>query len=248
MERKKTGICQIDHKEWPIESLMPASSVRDNLVNLIRLEHPDWDENGYISLQELANYRDKYVRSMLSDEKGELSFIDMEVVNSLKTDGVLSRNINEEIIEYLSFGQRIADKVAEFGGSWKFIIIFFSIILVWMLLNIIYLANRAFDPYPFILLNLVLSCIAAVQAPVIMMSQNRQETKDRLRALNDYQVNLKAELEIRQLHEKMDHLLIKQGQRMLEIQEIQLDLMEQILNLSQRMNNHLDESQDKGKK
>jgi len=248
MERKKTGICQIDHKEWPIESLMPASSVRDNLVNLIRLEHPDWDENGYISLQELANYRDKYVRSMLSDEKGELSFIDIEVVNSLKTDGVLSRNINEEIIEYLSFGQRIADKVAEFGGSWKFIIIFFSIILVWMLLNIIYLANRAFDPYPFILLNLVLSCIAAVQAPVIMMSQNRQETKDRLRALNDYQVNLKAELEIRQLHEKMDHLLIKQGQRMLEIQEIQLDLMEQILNLSQRMNNHLDESQDKGKK
>ena len=196
MERKKTGICQIDHKEWPIESLMPASSVRDNLVNLIRLEHPDWDENGYISLQELANYRDKYVRSMLSDEKGELSFIDIEVVNSLKTDGVLSRNINEEIIEYLSFGQRIADKVAEFGGSWKFIIIFFSIILVWMLLNIIYLANRAFDPYPFILLNLVLSCIAAVQAPVIMMSQNRQETKDRLRALNDYQVNLKAELEI----------------------------------------------------
>jgi uncharacterized membrane protein len=248
MERKKTGICQIDHKEWPIESLMPASSVRDNLVNLIRLEHPDWDENGYISLQELANYRDKYVRSMLSDEKGELSFIDIEVVNSLKTDGVLSRNINEEIIEYLSFGQRIADKVAEFGGSWKFIIIFVSIILVWMLLNIIYLANRAFDPYPFILLNLVLSCIAAVQAPVIMMSQNRQETKDRLRALNDYQVNLKAELEIRQLHEKMDHLLIKQGQRMLEIQEIQLDLMEQILNLSQRMNNHLDESQDKGKK
>jgi uncharacterized membrane protein len=199
-------------------------------------------------LQELANYRDKYVRSMLSDEKGELSFIDIEVVNSLKTDGVLSRNINEEIIEYLSFGQRIADKVAEFGGSWKFIIIFFSIILVWMLLNIIYLANRAFDPYPFILLNLVLSCIAAVQAPVIMMSQNRQETKDRLRALNDYQVNLKAELEIRQLHEKMDHLLIKQGQRMLEIQEIQLDLMEQILNLSQRMSNHLDESQDKGKK
>jgi len=243
MERKKTGICQIDGREYPMESLMPAASVRDNIANLIRMDHPGWNENGYISLQELAKYRDKYVRSMLSDEKGELSSIDMEVVNSLKTAGVLSRNIDEEITEHLSFGQRIADKVAEFGGSWTFIITFFSMILVWMLMNIIYLANRAFDPYPFILLNLVLSCIAAVQAPVIMMSQNRQETKDRLRALNDYQVNLKAELEIRQLHEKMDHLLIKQGQRMLEIQEIQLDLMEQILNLSQRMSNHLEESQ-----
>lgn len=247
MEFKKTGICQIDHKEWPKDSLMPASSVRGNLANLIRLEHPNWDENGYISLHELSNYRDKYVRSMLSDEKGELSSIEMEVVNSLKNAGVLSRNINEEITEHLSFGQRIADKVAEFGGSWTFIITFFSMILVWILLNIIILASKSFDPYPFILLNLVLSCIAAVQAPVIMMSQNRQETKDRLRSLNDYQVNLKAELEIRQLHEKMDHLLIKQGQRMLEIQEIQLDLMEQILNLSQRMSNHLDESQDKTK-
>lgn len=247
MEFKKTGICQIDHKEWPMDRLMPASSVRGNLANLIRLEHPNWDENGYISLHELSNYRDKYVRSMLSDEKGELSSIEMEVVNSLKNAGVLSRNINEEITEHLSFGQRIADKVAEFGGSWTFIITFFSMILVWILLNIIILASKSFDPYPFILLNLVLSCIAAVQAPVIMMSQNRQETKDRLRSLNDYQVNLKAELEIRQLHEKMDHLLIKQGQRMLEIQEIQLDLMEQILNLSQRMSNHLDESQDKTK-
>lgn len=247
MDQKKTGICQIDHKEWPMDSLMPASAVRDNLSKLIRNDHPDWDENGYISLQELSKYRDEYVRAMLSDEKGELSAIDMEVVNSLKTAGVLSRNINEEITEHLSFGQRIADKVAEFGGSWTFIIIFFSMILVWMLGNIVYLANRAFDPYPFILLNLVLSCIAAVQAPVIMMSQNRQETKDRLRALNDYQVNLKAEVEIRQLHEKMDHLLIKQGQRMLEIQEIQLDLMEQILNLSQRMSNHLEQSQDRGK-
>ena len=248
MVLKKTGICQMDHKEWPIDSLMPASAVRDNLANLIRIEHPAWDENGYISLQELSKYRDKYVRSMLSDEKGELSSIDMEVVNSLKTSAVLSRNINEEVIEHLAFGQRIADKVAEFGGSWTFIIIFFSMILVWMLVNIIFLATRAFDPYPFILLNLVLSCIAAVQAPVIMMSQNRQETKDRLRALNDYQVNLKAELEIRQLHEKMDHLLIKQGQRVLEIQEIQLDLMEQIFNLSQKMSNHLNESQDKGEK
>lgn len=211
MEFKKTGICQIDHMEWPKDSLMPASSVRGNLANLIRLEHPNWDENGYISLHELSNYRDKYVRSMLSDEKGELSSIEMEVVNSLKNAGVLSRNINEEITEHLSFGQRIADKVAEFGGSWTFIITFFSMILVWILLNIIILASKSFDPYPFILLNLVLSCIAAVQAPVIMMSQNRQETKDRLRSLNDYQVNLKAELEIRQLHEKMDHLLIKQG-------------------------------------
>jgi len=118
--------------------------------------------------------------------------------------------------------------VAAFGGSWRFIMLFGAILLVWIVLNSIFLLQRPFDPYPFILLNLVLSCIAAMQAPIIMMSQNRQESKDRLRAEHDYQVNLKAEIEIRQLHIKLDQLLNHSWQRLLEIQRVQMDIMEDI--------------------
>jgi uncharacterized membrane protein len=118
--------------------------------------------------------------------------------------------------------------MAEFGGSWSFLIVFAGVLTLWIVLNAIVLTVRPFDPYPFILLNLVLSCIAAVQAPVIMMSQKRQEAKDRLRSQNDYKVNLKAELEIRQLHEKLDHLLSHQWERMLEVQELQIELIDEL--------------------
>ncbi|MPT35470.1 MAG: DUF1003 domain-containing protein, partial [Flavobacterium sp.] len=124
---------------------------------------------------------------------------------------------------------RVADKVAEFGGSWTFIISFMFFLVAWIALNVFMLANKGFDPYPFILLNLILSCIAALQAPVIMMSQNRQEEKDRERSKNDYMINLKSELEIRMLHEKIDHLILHQEQSMLEIQKIQIDMMNDII-------------------
>lgn len=110
-------------------------------------------------------------------------------------------------IEDLSTGQRIADKVASFGGSWTFIISFLVFIIVWIGLNLYWLNNQGFDPYPFILLNLLLSCVASLQAPIIMMSQNRQEEKDRIRAQKDYEINLKAEAEIRKLHEKLDKII-----------------------------------------
>jgi len=141
---------------------------------------------------------------------------------------VLSENIEKQFERKLTFGEHLSDKIAEFGGSWKFIITFGSVIVVWVVLNAVLLLNRAFDPYPFILLNLILSCLAALQAPVIMMSQNRAEARDRLRAENDYKVNLKAELEIRHLHEKIDHLLRKQYNRLFEIQQIQIELLEEI--------------------
>lgn len=120
--------------------------------------------------------------------------------------------------------------VAKFGGSWAFIISFFVFCFSWMLINILNLSLTTFDPYPFILLNLILSCVAAIQAPIILMSQNRKEQKDRKRAEYDYKINLKAELEIRLLHEKVDHLLMQQNQRFIEIQQLQMDLMEDILN------------------
>jgi uncharacterized membrane protein len=128
----------------------------------------------------------------------------------------------------LSFGERLADHIADFGGSWTFISLFGAFILIWIVINTILLIVRPFDPYPFILLNLMLSCLAAVQAPIIMMSQNRQEARDRLRSESDYRVNLKAELEIRHLHEKLDHLLQHQWERLIEIQQIQIELMNEL--------------------
>jgi uncharacterized membrane protein len=140
----------------------------------------------------------------------------------------LSSDIGKQFEKKLTFGERLSDRIASFGGSWRFIILFGAVLLVWIALNAVFLVNRGFDPYPFILLNLILSCLAAIQAPIIMMSQNRAEARDRLRAENDYKINLKAELEIRHLHEKIDHLLRRQYNRLFEIQQIQIELLEEL--------------------
>jgi uncharacterized membrane protein len=136
----------------------------------------------------------------------------------------------------LTAGQRIADKVASFGGSWTFIISFGVFILIWISINIFWLVNKGFDPYPFILLNLILSCLAALQAPVIMMSQNRQEEKDRDRSKKDYMINLKSELEIRALHEKIDHFIMDQQQELLDLQKVQIEMMNDILRQAEKKN------------
>ena len=143
----------------------------------------------------------------------------------------IARNTNKEFDETLTFGQRLADQVASFGGSWTFIIIFASVLLIWITLNSVLLArmNAAFDPYPYILLNLFLSMLAAIQAPIIMMSQNRQAAKDRLDAAHDYEVNMKAELEIAELHKKMDELREKQWLDLIEMQQEQIRLLMQLL-------------------
>ena len=138
----------------------------------------------------------------------------------------VARNVEAAWDDKRSIGEKSADIVADFGGSWKFIGLFFAVLVLWMAFNIWAATRTVFDPYPFILLNLVLSCLAAIQAPIIMMSQKRQEAKDRLRSENDYRVNLKAELEIRHLHEKMDHLINRQWERLAEIQQIQLEIMQ----------------------
>ena len=147
----------------------------------------------------------------------------------------ISRNTNKEFIEERTFGQKLADRVAAFGGSWTFILIFGGILVCWVLLNSIMLARRGstFDPYPYILLNLFLSMLAALQAPVIMMSQNRQAAKDRLDAAHDYEVNLKAELEIMGLHEKVDALREKQWEDLIQLQQKQIDLLTRLLDQKQ---------------
>ena len=151
------------------------------------------------------------------------------VLDSITTNTTLTDRIESEESQILTKGQRIADKVASFGGSWTFIISFGVFILIWISANVIWLTNKGFDPYPFILLNLILSCLASLQAPVIMMSQNRQEEKDRERGKKDYMINLKSELEIRTLHEKIDHFIMKQQQELLELQKVQIDMMNDIL-------------------
>jgi len=167
---------------------------------------------------------------LISQEKGEMEKLDQDVVEAIRDNSILSENIKENTSKPLTTGDRIADKVASFGGSWTFIISFFIFLLVWMFLNFWMLHNKGFDPYPFILLNLILSCLAAIQAPIIMMSQNRQEDKDRDRAEHDYKINLKAELEIKLLSEKIDHLLVHQNKKLLEIQEMQIQYLENIEN------------------
>ena len=220
MKNNTEVMCQICNQKKLFNDVMPAELIREQIVKSIKKEYPNWSSKGFICINDLNHFRSKYVQDVLESEKGELSTLESEVVKSLKKHELLSRNLNKDYKNQLKFGERIADRVAEFGGSWKFIIIFLSLMFFWIGLNTILLIKKSFDPYPFILLNLILSCIAALQAPVIMMSQNRQEAKDRLRAEHDYRINLKAELEIRHLHDKIDHLLRHQWQKLLEIQQI----------------------------
>ena len=167
-----------------------------------------------------------------------LSHREQELMHSIMQGKHVSRNTNKEFDETLTFGQRLADRVASFGGSWTFIMIFASVLLAWIILNSLVLArmNASFDPYPYILLNLFLSMLAAIQAPIIMMSQNRQAAKDRLDAAHDYEVNMKAELEIADLHKKMDELREKKWMELMEMQQEQIRLLSSLL--SERNNDN----------
>lgn len=228
LSKPKNMICSICGKTNARSMVMPAALVRSAVAEQIRIAHPDWKREGYICLSDLNRFRMQYIQGLLESEKGELTTLDHDVLESLQRHETLSSNVDAEFDKDLTVGEKMADGLASFGGSWKFLIIFGALLLAWIALNSIVLLKKPFDPYPFILLNLVLSCLAAIQAPVIMMSQNRQESKDRLRSQHDYRVNLKAELEIRQLHDKIDHLLSHQWERLVEIQQIQIDLLSEI--------------------
>jgi uncharacterized membrane protein len=218
--------CSVTGRELPRRQLINVETIRPALAERIRRDYPDLAPDALIAKSEVERYRASYVEELLRDETGEISALEQRVAESLATHETLSENVEEEFDEKRTFGEVVSDHLASFGGSWLFILSFLGMLAVWMAYNVARGTETAFDPYPFILLNLVLSCIAALQAPVIMMSQKRQEAKDRLRSLNDYQVNLKAELEIRHLHEKLDHLINKQWQRLAEIQQLQLEIMQ----------------------
>jgi uncharacterized membrane protein len=227
-KKNQMHVCHICGKSFPARDLVPAEAVRDVISAEILRDHPDWSSTSFICRADLTKYRMDYVHFLLQSERGELTSLEEEVLRSIRDHELLTKNVDAEFERSWSLGERLADRIASFGGSWAFLTCFGAFLALWIVINSIVLIVRPPDPYPFILLNLVLSCLAAIQAPIIMMSQNRQETKDRLRSQNDYQVNLKAELEIRHLHEKIDHLLSHQWDRLAQIQEIQLDLLSEI--------------------
>src|SRR5437764_9426440 len=220
--------CQICGHAFAPQNGAIGENVRPSLAEFIKSQRTNWDPQQFICLADLGAFRRDYVKHTLECEIGELTTLDHEVIESLREHEVLTENIEKQFERKLTFGEHLSDKIAEFGGSWRFILTFGGILVIWVVINGLILATRAFDPFPFILLNLILSCLAALQAPVIMMSQNRSEASDRLRAEHDYKVNLKAELEIRHLHEKIDHLLRRQYNRLFEIQQIQIELLEEI--------------------
>ena len=209
--------------------LRRAAIIRPALRQLIEADFPAWQESGWICLDDIQKFQQRYVHELLLQEKGELTELENEVIKDLSNHELTAKNpLNEDEEDAATFGERVADRIASFGGSWRFIISFCAVLAIWVLINVYVLAAHPFDPYPFILLNLFLSALASIQAPLIMMSQNRQESRDRSRSQHDYQVNLKAELEIRQLHQKIDHMLSHQWERLLEIQEIQIELINEI--------------------
>lgn len=170
---------------------------------------------------------DKQFFNLLSTEDNDLKKLNDIVIKAIEEEKLLSQKLMEFEDRNPPIGSRIADKVASFGGSWMFIIVFFLLLGIWIAANL-YFLSKPFDPYPFILLNLILSCIAAIQAPIIMMSQNRKEEKDRQRAQNDYIINLKSEIEIRNLHSKIDLLIAEQMQNLFEIQKAQIKSLDEI--------------------
>lgn len=221
-------ICAISGRALRERQAVPCNVLRPSLLQFIRKQHPQLRDEDYIARDLLPGIKAAYVEDALSEEIGEITHLERDVIESLREHEIVSSSPSEQE-DRRTTGERLADRLAELGGSWGFILGFASFLLLWVLFNTVLLAARPPDPYPFIFLNLILSCIAAIQAPVIMMSQNRQAARDRHQAEEDYKINLKAELEIRHLHEKMDHLLHHHSQRLLEIQQIQTDLLRQLV-------------------
>ena len=223
-----TQVCAITGVPHAHRDLVALDNVRPSLARRILQDHPDLPPDAMIARTQVDKFRSLYVEELLVAELGEIGDLERQVADSITREETITANVEDEFLEKRTFGEVLSDHLASFGGSWSFLIAFGAFLVIWIIFNSV-VRSETFDPFPFILLNLILSCLAAVQAPIIMMSQKRQEAKDRLRSRNDYRVNLKAELEIRQLHEKVDHLITKQWQRLAEIQQIQLEIMQERL-------------------
>jgi len=201
--------------------------LRPALLEFLRARHPgDWGPTTVVCNACLSRERLDFLMEHMATERGQLSEVEAEIARKATRHQALAEDIEARLDAGATRGQRIADRVASTGGSWAFVLTFLLALGLWIGINSF--GHERFDPYPYILLNLLLSCLAALQAPVIMMSQNRQSNRDRLQADQDFRVNLKAELEIASLHEKVDHVLHAQYEHMVELQEVQLDLLNEL--------------------
>jgi uncharacterized membrane protein len=226
---EETFPCQICGKQKKISDLVPAGLIPASIVDVMVKEHPKWSPEGYICQDDLNRLRIQYVRDVAKNERDEYASLEGTVDKDIKVEDHLPKNDYIAYNEEMTFGEHVADSLAGFAGSWTFIGIFTGVFFFWVILNTYILLSRPFDPYPYILLNLALSAVAAIQAPVIIMSQNRQEKRDRLHADRDFQVSIHTDSEIHRLHKKMDFLLTNQGHKLLEIQDIEIEMIEELI-------------------
>jgi uncharacterized membrane protein len=229
MADQETFPCRICGLQKRKDDLVPAERIPASIVDIIVKEYPEWSPEGYICRADLDRIMIQYVRDVVEHEKNGYASLEGTINNDIRVEDHLPKNENVEYEKSMTFGEHISDTLAGFAGSWTFLLVFAGLLFLWVILNSYILLSRPFDPYPYILLNLVLSVIAAVQAPVIIMSQNRQEARDRLHAERDFQVSIHTDAEIHRLHKKIDFLMANQGQKLLEIQNIQIELIEELI-------------------
>lgn len=217
------------------ELTQPVALIRPSLAAFVSARHPEtFGPDAAICRPCLATERQLHLTAQLVSERGDLSALEAEATRTAATHTIIAAHLDETFERSQTPAQHLADAVATVGGSWPFVIGFGVVLASWIFLNSAVLGAHAFDPYPYILLNLALSCLAAIQAPIILMSQNRRGIRDRMEADEDFKVNLKAELEVAALHEKIDHLLVVQWERMVEIQQTQLELLNELTQRERR--------------
>jgi uncharacterized membrane protein len=233
-------VCQICGAEKSEGEAWPGELLRQGLQQTIKKRYPHWSPTGYVCNTDLNRLRGEYVEDLLEEDMGEITSVQQEAVSAIEQHELMSRNLNVEFEQELTLWERLSDKVSALGGSWGFILGFGAVIILWIIINSIALLRHPFDPYPYIFLNLVLSGLAGFQAPIILMSQNRQDAKDRLRSEYDYRINLKAEIEIQSLNEKMDLMLKQQWHRLMEIQRLQFQMMEELAGVCEKPGTRVD--------
>lgn len=221
-ESTNTSSCVVCKRRIPPDVTFGVAAIPPRLADL-----PSEDAAGRVCSDCLGLARLRTLTQRLEAERGELSQLENEVARRTATGSTIARSLADDFARTTTRSQRVADGVARVGGSWTFVLGALFVIGLWIGSNVA-LAGASFDPYPFILLNLALSCLAALQAPIIMMSQNRASARDRLEADQDFLVNLKAELEISGLHAKVDHLLHARWEDLMLVQQLQIDLLSRI--------------------
>ncbi|MEJ6401175.1 DUF1003 domain-containing protein [Nicoliella lavandulae] len=226
--KSKVEKCLVDNKEYLSNEGRLLKDLDSTICGHIKHDYTKSSDDDFICNQHLLKYQVDMVNQLIRDDEHRNQKIDRKLTRTLRDDDYKIKDINEALNSSETFGQKVADQVARFGGSWSFILTFVIFLLLWMIINTLHLFGAHFDPYPFILLNLALSCISAIQAPIIMMSQNRSTHRDRLDADNDYHVNLKSESELRILHAKLDQLNQNQMPHSFEIEKLQLEILGEI--------------------